>query len=71
MQSHSLSFGSLIWLANIEGGSVLKAEPLDRLEKDYHVHFLVPEKSAGAPYEGLWMVERDSSDGSETGVGCE
>ena len=68
MQSHSLSFGSLVWLSNIEGMSVLKAEPVDRLEKEYNVHYLVPEKNMGAPYEGLWLIERDIKDHSETGV---
>lgn len=65
VQEHSLSYGSLVWLSNIEGGSILKAEPLDRNEKDYYVHFLVPEKNSGAPYEGLWLLE---SQLNETGV---
>jgi hypothetical protein len=65
VQEQSLSYGSLVWLSNIEGGSILKAEALDRNEKDYFLHFLVPEKNSGAPYEGLWLVE---SQLSETGV---
>lgn len=65
VQDHSLSFGSLVWLSNIEAGSILKAEPLDRNEKDYYIHFLVPEKNSGAPYEGLWLIENQMN---ETGV---
>lgn len=65
LQSYSLSFGNLIWLTNIESWSILKAEPTDRTEKEYEVHFLVPEKNSASPYEGLWLVE---SEVKETGV---
>lgn len=68
LQQHSLSFGNLIWLKNIEVDACLTAEPVDRAEKEYDVSFFQDPAADGVilPFEGLFQLENALDD--QTGV---
>lgn len=72
-QEQSLSYGNLVWLNMIETDATLVAQPTDRSEKSFNLHFQPTQEVSSsdqlneAPYEGLWMLENLQAD---VGVGA-